>query len=247
MAKTLNHYRQQIRALAGNAQALTRARSLGQVLIDAKAAVLAANGSWGDWLEQECNISARTARRFMTIARRWEEPVFVAAREANPDLPLREADKVLASTSARKRKEEEPDPYNLAMGKLAVAQWEIQLASEIKQVDQWAGAELQAAAEAVAAARRAISMVWGEKTAAAWASSFTPSARRVEMAVGDRCSCRAPSGTIDGTITAVHYGTADEWSTYSWQQDGTDRVVIVGWGSPGAARGFSYSIAGPPA
>lgn len=248
MAKTLNHYSQQIKSLAPDALALDRAKQLGDLLLQAKAAVKAAGKLWTDWLQSDCDLTVRTAQRFMTIAKRWNEQAFTDARAANPSLAIREADKVLASTSTRKRKEEAPDPYSLAMGKLAVAQWEIQLASEIKQVDQWAGAELQAAAEAIAAAKRAICKArWGEKLTDACASSFTPSACRVEMVVGDRCSCRAPSGTIDGTITAVHNGAADDWSTYSWQQDGTDKVVIVGWGYIGAASGITYSIAGPTA
>lgn len=157
MAKTLNHYSQQIKALAPDALALDRAKQLGDLLLQAKAAVKAAGKLWTDWLQTDCDLTVRTAQRFMTIAKRWNEDAFTKARNANPSLAIREADKVLASTSARKRKEEAPDPYNLAMGKIAVAQWEIQLVSEIKQADQCAGAELKAAAEAIAAARRAIS------------------------------------------------------------------------------------------
>lgn len=244
MAKTLNHYSQQIRAMAPDALALERARDLGLLLIEAKAAVQAAGRKWGEWLERDCSLASRTAQRFMTVARRWDEPAFIEARKARPDLPLREADKVLAATSSRKRQEtDKPDPYNVAMGRLATAAWEIQLASEIRQVDRWAGAELRAAAEAVGAAQRALSKVWGDEMSKACASTFTPSARRVEMAVGDRCDCRAPYGPISGTITAVHPDPSGDWSTYSWLQDGADEPVTVGWGMPGAASGLSYSIA----
>ncbi len=103
MAKTLNHYSQQIKALAPGALALDRARELGTLLLEAKAAVQAASRKWTDWLEADCSLTARTAQRFMTIARRWDEPAFTEARKARPGLPLREADKVLAASSARKR------------------------------------------------------------------------------------------------------------------------------------------------
>lgn len=103
MAKTLNHYTQQIRALAPDALVLDRARDLGILLIEAKAAVQAASRKWTDWLENDCSLSSRTAQRFMTIARRWDEPAFAEAREARSDLPLREADKLLAASSNRAR------------------------------------------------------------------------------------------------------------------------------------------------
>jgi hypothetical protein len=103
MAKTLNHYSQQIKALAPDALVLDRARELGTLLLEAKAAVQAADRKWTDWLEADCSLTARTAQRFMTIARRWDEPAFAEARTARPDLPLREADKVLAENSTRKR------------------------------------------------------------------------------------------------------------------------------------------------
>ncbi|WP_094586602.1 DUF3102 domain-containing protein [Synechococcus sp. BO 8801] len=244
MAKTLNQYSQQIRALAPDALALERARDLGSLLIEAKAAVQAAGRKWGEWLEQDCSLSPRTAQRFMTVAKRWDDPAFAAAREARPDLPLREADKVLAASSSRKRPEpEQADPYSVAMGKLSTALWELELASEIRQVDRWAGAELHAAKEAVCAAKRALMHVYGEELMLACTSDYTPSARRVEMAVGDRCDCRSSHGPISGTITDVHPGASGGWSTYSWLQDGANEPVRVGWGLPGAATGLRHSIA----
>jgi len=103
MGKTLSHYSQQIKALAPDSLVLDRARELGIVLLEAKAAVLAAGRRWSDWLETDCDLSARTAQRFMGYASRWDEPAFVEARQKRPDLPLREADKVLAASSTRKR------------------------------------------------------------------------------------------------------------------------------------------------
>ena len=132
MAKTLNHYSQQIRSLAPDAVALDRAKALGDLLIDAKAAVKAAGKLWGEWLQSDCELSSRTAGRFMTIAKRWNEQAFTDARTANPSLAIREADKVLAASSTRKKAEpEQRDPYNDAMGKLATIRFDLQLLSEI--------------------------------------------------------------------------------------------------------------------
>jgi hypothetical protein len=103
MAKTLTHYSQQIKALAPDAFALDRAKQLGDLLLQAKAAVKAADRLWTNWLQSDCDLSPRTAARFMTIAKRWNEQAFTDARAANPLLAIREADKVLAATSSRKR------------------------------------------------------------------------------------------------------------------------------------------------
>jgi hypothetical protein len=246
MAKTLNHYSQQIKALAPDALVLDRARELGALLLEAKAAVQAADRKWTDWLKSDCSLTARTAQRFMTVARRWDEPAFTEARQQRPDLPLREADKVLAANSGRKRPEPEtPDPYNLAMGKLAVARWELQLASEIRQVDEWAGAELHAAQEALAAVQRALmNRAHGPGVSAAWDGHFEPAPRRTELRVGDRCCCRVDGGHEQaGQIVSVLPAPDGGWSTYSWRQDGTDQEAVVGWGLPGAASGISHSIA----
>jgi hypothetical protein len=102
MAKTLNHYSQQIKALAPDAVALDRAKQLGDLLLQAKAAVKAAGKLWTDWLQSDCELTTRTAQRFMTIATRWDDPAFTEARSANPQLAIREADKVLAANSTRK-------------------------------------------------------------------------------------------------------------------------------------------------
>ena len=107
MAKTLNHYSQQIKALAPDAVALDRAKQLGDLLISAKAAVKAANKLWTDWLQTDCDLSPRTAGRMMTIAKRWDDPAFVNARNSNPKLAIREADKVLAANSTRKSRGKE--------------------------------------------------------------------------------------------------------------------------------------------
>lgn len=244
MAKTLNHYSQQIRAMAPDALALERARDLGLLLIEAKAAVQAAGRKWGEWLERDCSLASRTAQRFMTVARRWDEPAFIEARKARPDLPLREADKVLAATSSRK-KPEPADPIQDAYSQTLSLAWELQKLLWDRRVDQVAGDQLAAAAAALGAARSALFIqAHGEAMARACAELPAPVGhRRVEMAVGDRCDCCSPHGPISGTITAVHPDPSGDWSTYSWLQDGTDEPVTVGWGMPGAASGLSYSIA----
>ncbi|SDR31598.1 Protein of unknown function [Rhizobiales bacterium GAS113] len=48
----------------------------GKLLIEAKAGL--AHGEWENWLRQNCDLSARTARRYMTIARSGLEPAIVA-------------------------------------------------------------------------------------------------------------------------------------------------------------------------
>lgn len=243
MAKTLNHYSQQIKSLAPDVLALQQARQLGDLLIDAKAAVKSAGRKWGEWLEQDCALSSRTAQRFMNIAKRWNDAAFAAARQERPDLPLREADKVLAASSARKRPEpEQPDPYSIGMDRLACARRELTLAAENFQVDQWIGAELQAAQEALAAAFKALMEKRWPGSAAVCKSSIEPRPRRVELEVGDRCSCHAPHGQISGTIVEVLSEPGD-WSIYSWLQDGATDPVMVGWGMPGAHSGLRHSIA----
>ncbi len=158
MAKTLNHYSQQIRSLAPDAVALDRAKALGDVLIDAKAAVKAAGKLWGEWLQTDCDLSPRTAGRFMTIAKRWNEQAFTEARETNPKLAIREADKVLGATSTRKRAEPgQRNPYNDAMSKVAILQFELQLLSEMTFAAEHAGEEIQVAASALKAVYRKIS------------------------------------------------------------------------------------------
>jgi hypothetical protein len=247
MGKTLNHYSQQIRSLAPDALVLDRARELGAVLIEAKAAVQAAGRKWTEWLETDCSLSSRTAQRFMTIARRWDEPAFIEARQARPGLALREADKVLAATSSRKRPEpEQPDPVGDAYRQTVDLLWELQKLIWDRQVDEVAGNQLQAAGDALGAARSALFVhTYGQKTAIN-SEELPPRRllRRVELAVGDRCSCSRSTGDIQGTITEVHPEPGGNWSTYSWLQDGTDQPVMVGWGMPGALSGLRYSISG---
>lgn len=161
MAKTLNHYSQQIRSLAPEAVALDRAKTLGDLLIEAKAAVKAAGRLWGDWLQTDCDLSPRNAGRFMTIAKRWNEQAFSDAREANPKLAIREADKVLAANSKRKRAEpEQRDPYAEAMSKLAIIHFDLQLFSEIQLADQLAGEQIKVANQALAEVFRAMTTGW---------------------------------------------------------------------------------------
>jgi hypothetical protein len=149
MAKTLNHYSQQIKALAPDAVALDRAKMLGDLLIEAKAAVKAAGKLWGDWLQDDCELSARNAGRFMTIAKRWNEQAFSDARAANPALAIREADKVLAANSTRKRREasesDRPGPSHLAFSHVTGAQWAMTQAAETDYGKVHAGKEIEAA------------------------------------------------------------------------------------------------------
>jgi hypothetical protein len=48
----------------------------GKLLIEAKAGL--AHGEWESWLRQNCDLSARTARRYMAIARSGLKPAVVA-------------------------------------------------------------------------------------------------------------------------------------------------------------------------
>jgi hypothetical protein len=48
----------------------------GKLLIEAKAGL--EHGEWEDWLRQNCDLSARTARRYMAVARSGLEPAIVA-------------------------------------------------------------------------------------------------------------------------------------------------------------------------
>jgi hypothetical protein len=125
MAKTLNHYSQQIKALAPDAVALDRAKQLGDLLLQAKAAVKAAGKLWTDWLQSDCELTTRTAQRFMTIATRWDDPAFTEARSANPQLAIREADKVLAANSARKKAPTttKPAPVTITAGDAKTCVW----------------------------------------------------------------------------------------------------------------------------
>ena len=53
------------------AQAIGHARRAGELLIQAKAVVT--HGSWESWLTEHFAGSARTARRYMRLAKRWPE------------------------------------------------------------------------------------------------------------------------------------------------------------------------------
>lgn len=232
MAKTLNHYSQQIKALAPDAVALDRAKKLGDLLIEAKAAVKAAGKLWGDWLQDDCELSARNAGRFMTIAKRWNEQAFSDARTANPALAIREADKVLAASSTRKRAEpEQPDPHAEAMSKLATIRWELTLLSEMHLADQLAGDQIEAASQALFDVFKALTTKFDPATKEVLDQQFAPRQRRVELQVGARCTSMNFGKEEAGTITAVHPG--DDWSTYTWQSD-EGETRFIGWGYPSA-------------
>ena len=237
MAKTLNHYSQQIRSLAPDAVALDRAKALGDILIDAKAAVKAAGKLWTEWLQSDCDLTSRTAGRFMTIAKRWNDQAFTDARTANPALAIREADKVLAANSTRKRAEpEQRDPHADAMSKLATIRWELQLLSEIHLAEQLAGDQIEAANQALFEVFKALTTKFDPATKEVLDNSkqFAPRQRRVELQVGDRCTSMNFGKEEAGAITAVHPG--DEWSSYTWQSDeGTTRCI--GWGYPSEGKG----------
>jgi hypothetical protein len=74
-------------------QALDRARQAGALLIEVKDRLQ--HGQWLPWLRANCSqISERTARRYMTLARRWEE--VVAKTDNVADLTYAEALRLLA-------------------------------------------------------------------------------------------------------------------------------------------------------
>ena len=235
MAKTLNHYSQQIRSLAPDAVALDRAKALGDILIDAKAAVKAAGKLWTEWLQSDCDLTSRTAGRFMTIAKRWNDQAFTDARTANPALAIREADKVLAASSTRKRAEpEKPDPHADAMSKLATIRWELKLLSEMHLADQLAGDQIEVANQALFDVFKGLTTKFDPATKQVLDEQYQPRQRRIELKVGDRCTVMNFGVEEAGTITEVH--PSDEWSSYTWQSDeGATRCI--GWGYPSAGKG----------
>lgn len=240
MAKTLNHYSQQIRSLAPDAVALDRAKALGDILIDAKAAVKAAGKLWTEWLQSDCDLTSRTAGRFMTIAKRWNDQAFTDARTANPALAIREADKVLAANSTRKRAEpEQPDPHAEAMSKLATIRWELKLLSEMHLAGQLAGDQIEAANQALFEVFKALTTKFDPATKKVLDEQYQPRQRRIELKVGARCTSMNFGKEETGTITAVHPG--DEWSTYTWQSD-AGATRCIGWGYPSAGKGSIHSV-----
>jgi hypothetical protein len=77
---------------------LEHAKKAGELLLEAKEQC--GHGKWLPWLKANVKFSERTARRYMTIASRWEE---LANRSRVSDLSYREALAVLSSP--------EPEPF----------------------------------------------------------------------------------------------------------------------------------------
>ena len=75
-------------AAAKNAarSAIEHARRAGELLLEAKQVI--PHGGWGRWLADHCEISPRTARAYMQLARRLAEMSEVE-RQRVADLPLR--------------------------------------------------------------------------------------------------------------------------------------------------------------
>jgi len=79
-------------ATEANARAtIKHARDAGELLRQVKAQV--GHGNWLPWIQQYCQFSERTARRYMEIADRWAE---LANRPRVADLTLREGLRLLA-------------------------------------------------------------------------------------------------------------------------------------------------------
>jgi hypothetical protein len=74
-------------------QGLEHARRAGELLCEARQHV--PHGDWEGWLAEHFHGSARTARLYMRVFRRWLE--LPAAHENGNALPLREAARLLAT------------------------------------------------------------------------------------------------------------------------------------------------------
>jgi hypothetical protein len=91
LAEQINdHHRQAEAALRSG---LEHALAAGRLLIEAKE--LCVHGTWGQWLAEHFEGSARTAQCYMRVAKRWPELEAKAQRVA--DLSFREAARLLAA------------------------------------------------------------------------------------------------------------------------------------------------------
>jgi Protein of unknown function (DUF3102) len=81
------------------------AMAAGDLLIEAKKQLV--HGQWGPWLEANCAMSARTARRYMSFANNRD--VIEAKLATGADLTIRGADNLLAAPA-------EPDEDDVSTG-----------------------------------------------------------------------------------------------------------------------------------
>lgn len=73
-------------------EGLAHAINAGNLLIEAKS--LCPHGTWGDWLQDNCEVSERTAQAYMRVARGL--PMLEAKAQRVADLSFRDAVKLLA-------------------------------------------------------------------------------------------------------------------------------------------------------
>jgi hypothetical protein len=99
----------------------------------------------------------------MAIARRWDEPEFAAARAERPDLPLREAQRLLEATATGCPRVVTPQPIqerSAAFEALVEAQAALAQVQDMEKGQRLAGAELGAAAAALQTAYDALFKRW---------------------------------------------------------------------------------------
>lgn len=93
LAEQINIHIQQAESAARDA--VTAALAAGELLNRAKAKV--AHGEWEAWVMSHCTVAPRTARAYMSLAKRV--PLLTGAeRQRVADLPLREAIAAVATT-----------------------------------------------------------------------------------------------------------------------------------------------------
>lgn len=90
-------------------EALHHARNAGEALNEAKEQT--PHGSWGDWVRDNFEGSARTARLYQRIARNWSR---LEDRQHVADLSIRGADRLLRDSE--RAAEESPDSWPVGPG-----------------------------------------------------------------------------------------------------------------------------------
>jgi hypothetical protein len=233
MAKTLHHFSQQIRSLAVDAGALDRAREIGLLLIEAKAAVKAAGKAWGTWLKGDCELSDRTAQRYMAIASRWDE--LAKALKERPNLSVREADKVLAAAAPRKE-QPEPTPLRVVAEHGRTAGFALSQAGDINGLDAALLPSLVRAMQAVLELETEIAQLQVADNGTPqdyrlWMASTSINPPRCEVRVGDLV--QVPTGGPHVTATVVSVAgeqRSDEFSAeVEFEVDGVMKERTVGW------------------
>lgn len=98
--------------------ALGHARRAGELLVEARRQV--GHGGWTTWVKDNFPASARTARLYMQVARRWPE---LEASENGNALPIREAARLLAAPK-------------VSRGVRVSAQWTMELSAMRRRAEQ---------------------------------------------------------------------------------------------------------------